>query len=215
MRFAVEKEEKQFFDHHKHIEFADFFSPDEIADAQKEIEAFLLTKLGKLPETHDPKQIYRHGRGLWKKYPKLSLNRKLAEVAASLFQQKFLRLAFDQVIQSTTASSSLFPTSLKIGQISCIQPLVGAALIRLTSEESPAPLTPQKPGGVVFIHPDLIFPWSALTAAPHQTFLLLTFGAQTLSYLLVKEDPLTHDLKKEGYVFGDLVRSETCPTIFK
>ena len=131
------------------------------------------------------------GRDLWRHSPgikKIVHKRQLASVAAQLSDRKQLRLAFDQ------AGSLSSPLSLE--QISCLKPLVIALVLK-------------RDGGGIFFSSAL--PLSTLFQDKGESFFLIAYGANKIQYLLEKQDPYVHVLKRQGLVFGDLLSPATHP----
>ena len=130
------------------------------------------------------------GRDLWRKdvlVKRISLRPQFGEIASVLSHKKTLRIGFDQLLD---------PKNPILLADSCLKPTIGLLII----------LTGEKAGSGIFFNPE-----SPMPAAEH-AFLIIYSDTKTI-YHLNKKDPHTHALKKLGYVFGDLVKSDTHPFI--
>jgi hypothetical protein len=217
MRFKIVGDHRNFFSKERHIEFEDVFSTDQIEKLSEHVDQVLAKRAHKLIETASPQDLYRVGRDLWRDDPVIRefvCNRRLAEVAAQLFDQKLLQLAFDQSLRTPVQSGypSLTPSPLQ--QISCIQPLAGALILRLSGSAENLTLFPKKKENIVFIGPDLTIPWEVFFQEPAHSFLLIAYAPARALYILEKRDPHVHDLKKLGYGFGDNIKDPAHPIVF-
>ena len=167
------------------LEHRDFFSKNHFIEFEKLISAEdCAFLLAKTPE-----------RDLWRKNPqikKITLSSKFAEIAASLAKKNSLRLAYDERLPAH------FQAPHPLGETTCLKHLSISLLLILSGE---------KAGNGIFFLPDVYVP-SADDA------FLITYCEPRTMYLLDKSDPHVHDLKKLGYVFGDLLRSETHPILY-
>jgi hypothetical protein len=135
-------------------------------------------------------------RDLWRQSTeaaKIILSQKCAQIAAELVGLKVLRIAFDLELQAGTLPTG----STTLQSMSCLQPVVCGLMLDLNS------------GKGTFIAPDF-------SLAPHlrDQKLLIAYGGEKLLYTHNPSDPYTHLLKREGYVFGDLVKTSTNPLVY-
>jgi hypothetical protein len=215
MRFKIVGDHRNFFSKEKSIEFEDVFGLDQIATLSHQVDEALAQKSRKLIETETPDQLFKVGRDLWRDSPEIRqfvCNRRFAEIAAQLFDQKFLQLGFTQVFRSTCQTGLTILPSSTLQQISCIQPLAGAAIIRL-EEGAPISLLPKKRENVVFVAPDQPISWDIFCQEQNQSFLLIAFAPKRAVYVLEKKDLHTHEMKKLGYVFGDRLKDSSHPVL--
>lgn len=213
MRHAVVSEHREFFTRNHYIEFDDLFPAEDLAD---HVNRVLDSRLKKRSRT--AYDLFMVGRDVWRNdshVEKIVLNRAIAEVAADLFKQKTLRIAYDQAISTALSIESSFLKSAKLQEISCFQHLVGGVILRLTPDPAPPPVLPRKVGSGVFFGPDFVFPFPSLFQAPSQCFLLIAYCQEKTVYVLEKNDLHTHALKQLGYSFGDKMNNETHPIVFK
>jgi hypothetical protein len=210
MRFVLASEHREFFSKNRFIEFEDLIA--DVATINSEFDVVLMERLKKLPQSRTPQELFKVGRDVWRKYSKLTCKRGLAEIAASLFHQKTVRLAYDQILKTTEQTGSPLMHNLSLQQASCFQPILGGVIVRISHDPSPPPMTPIKVGSGLFLHPDLPLPWTSFFQNPNQTLLLIVYAPEKTLYILNKDDPHTHELKREGYAFGDRIQN---PIIFK
>ena len=215
MRFKIVGDHRNFLAKEKMIEFEDVFSLEQIVSLSHVVDQALAQKSRQLIETQSPDQLFKVGRDLWRDNSEIQqfvCNKRFAEIAAQLFDQKFLQLAFTQVFRSKAQTGlTLLPHS-SLEQVSCIQPLAGAALIRLQEGEASS-LLPKKRENVVFITPDHLIPWNVLCQDQDQSFLLIAWAPARAVYVLEKQDLHTHEMKKLGYVFGDRLKGSLHPIL--
>jgi hypothetical protein len=216
MRTAINAEHRHFFAKNHYIEFEDLV---EEADLVREhVDQLLAKRTKKIIDTRTPKELFIAGRDMFRDDPvirKTSLSRTLAQTASLLCDKAPVRIAYDQVLRTTSLTGAPFSHPLSLSQTSCYQPILCGAIIRLTPDLHPPQFLPQKPGNVVFFKPDFILPWVSFFQAPSQSFLLIAYAPHKCLYVLTPEDLHSHDLKKLGYGFGDILKDETHPLVFK
>jgi hypothetical protein len=218
MRFKVTGEHRKVLEKQRFIEFEDLFSSAQLDEMAQHIDQVLTKRTRQMIDTQSPDELYKIGRDLWRDDPvikKFVSDRGLASLAAQLFQEKTLRLGFDQALRTSvrTGFSAGAPATLE--QRSCIQPLVGAALIQLSGSPDPLTLLPKKRENVVFIAPNFLVPWEIFFQQPQHSFLLISYAPDKALYICEKNDPHVHGLKRLGYVFGDNLNSDHHPLLYK
>lgn len=217
MRFKITGDHRKVLEKQKFIEFEDVFSLDQIDEASRHIDQVLAQRSRKLIDTQSPQELFQVGHDLWRDDKTLQnfvCNRGLAQLAAQLFEQKTIYLAFDQALRTTRRPG--FPAALPatLQQKSCIQPLAGGVLIRLSGESHPSSMLPKKRENVVLLSSNLLLPWEMFFQEPEQSFLLIAYAPAKALYVLEKNDPHVHLLKKMGYVFGDHLNAEHHPVLY-
>jgi hypothetical protein len=110
---------------------------------------------------------------------------------------------------------------LSVAQISCVKPIAGACIIRLSDEpiaqqfdQSQCPI-PTKAGHVVFLSHDFLLHWDQVFALKNLKCLLIAYAPKQAIYHLDKQDPHTHAFKRHGYVFGDSLNDTLNPVIYR
>ena len=218
MRFKVTGDHRKVLEKQKFIEFEDVFSLEEIEKASQHVDGVLAKKTKQLIDTQSCPELFHVGRDLWRDDPVLEnfiCNRGLAQLTAQLFQQKTLYLGFDQALRTTTRPGFPGATPATLQQKSCIQPLVGVVLIRLSGESDPLSMLPKKRENVVLMAPNLILPWEMFFQEPKRSFLMIGYAPAKALYVCEKNDPNLHFLKKLGYAFGDHLNTNFHPLLYK
>lgn len=223
MRFALASEHRDFFYKNHFIEFEELFTLEQIHSLKEAIQAALCQRLQMTPYQIEKKnglELFRDGYDLWREsdpVKKMSQKKSLLKVAADLFQKQELKIAFDQYIATQTPTQAPFAKATTLSEISCLKPLVGILLIQLKDQQEPVlnfPL-PLKAGNALFFSPDFPLPWPLLFATSGLSFYLIAFGEDGTLFRADTIDPHATVLKKLGYTFGDHLKNDLHPTIFK
>jgi hypothetical protein len=157
-------------------------------------------------------------RNCWKNYDvlkKLSMNHNFTSIASALCRQKSLRLGFDHYFSSFHELKDFFKEN-PLSQKCSIDGLEIALLINLSASEveiTKESLTfPLTSGSACFFNPKnpLTLPEIPLTEGP---FFLITYCKQNARYIYQALDVYTHEEKKEGQAFGDLISSRLHPLL--
>ena len=169
----------------------------------KEEEAYLLNALLEEEQTHRPS-----GRDLQRENPPLKKAMqfsRLGQIASHLFRKKRIQVAFTQFPPQSSIIASVL-------DISSVTEILGGALIRLSTDPlPPLPYLPANIGDAVIYDKNFQIDFTSLS----QPLLLIAFTTEKGRYRLCPNDPHTHELKKIGYGFGDLLSNETHPLIIK
>jgi hypothetical protein len=217
MRFKITGQHRRVFETQKYITFENVLPSNLIHEAALQADAILSQRFHRLIETASPSELFKIGRDLWRQddtAKRLVQNRVLAQIAGGLFGHKTLQLAYDQLLRTPIQSAFPGATTLSLQEISCFQPLAGAALVRLLGTSLASPLFPTKSEDVVFLAPDLPIPWEVFFQEPHHSFLLIVYAPFKALYILEKRDLHTHAMKKLGYVFGDTIHPPEHPIVY-
>ena len=216
-RFTITADQLEFFSKHGFIEFEGLFAQDRITSLQEEIDRTLQQR----SKSSTPTNIFDNGYNLWTDsvtIKKIAAKRSVLATASTLFNAPILRIAFDQYLSTEKGQSIPFSTSLRLEDTSCIKPLSGAFLLRLSDpcpEESENRLLPGKKGNVLFIAPHFSIHWEMLSPLVDAQFYLVVLAPEKALYHLENRDPHTHALKKLGLVFGDRLSQALHPIIFR
>lgn len=204
MRFVVTADQRFFFSKHGYIQFQDLIAIDQATSIHLAVTTELLRRN---PQAIDnPKVFFTAGWNLSKtvdsikkcvQYP------ALAAILGELLPVKTVYFGFDQAIVVQEKVEPLFHHSLSLQQMSCIQPICGGIILSLTSGEPRHSFIPSSCGSAVFFSATTALPWAEFTSQSHQSFLLIGYCSSKPQYLLQPNDLHTHQLKKEGFAFGD------------
>ena len=218
MRFKITGDHRKVLEKQKFIEFEDVFTLEDIEKASSHVDQVLGKRAKQLIDTQSCEQLYREGRDLWRDDPVLEnfiCNRGLAQLTSQLFQQNTLYLAFDQALRTTLRPGYAGADTATLQEKSCIQPLVGAVLIKLSGESHPLSMLPKKRENAVLIAPNLIMPWEIFFQDPKSSYLMIAYAPAKALYVCEKKDPNLHFLKKLGYGFGDNLNTDFHPLLYK
>jgi len=185
MRYLVDPQERHIYLEKGSTTFQGFLSESELV---------------LLRSTIDSAQIktYQAGRNMWKRFApfrNLALSRQKASIISGLTGTSPITLAFDQLC--LPGSHPLIPGST-LDTYSSIQWMLGCMIYDLTT------------GDLTVYSPVAALPLDTLFASPH---LLIAYATTRPLYRQTPTDPHTHDLKKEGYAYGDHLSLATHPQI--
>ncbi len=223
MKFELSESFPQFFAKHGLIEFEDLLSPKELEELSSKLNEALVRSLNNKPlEISTNQDTWKAGRDLWAQNPqilKLLTKSPIGSVASFLFKKKPLRLAYTQMI---FAQDTDIPVgqNLSVSDIGSMTPVLGGALICLQSpasyesEDLLPDLTKPRSGRVIFFSEKQQVPLPSLFAQKGLCCLLLCFAPSKVRYKLQPLDLHTHELKKSGYVFGDLIGEKEAPYLY-
>ncbi len=217
-RFKIAGSHREFFQKNGYIELESVLTLEEISQLSSAADKLLEKRLSDQIEFKSAEELYRAGHDLWREDETLRkkiLSHPFAEIGAELFKKSPLHIAYDQLFR--TGSKPGLPNKLPstLNEISSIYPLAGALLIHLSGPATPSELIPSQHENVIYLSSEMTIPWELFFQLPHQSYLLIAYAIPTSVYVLQKKDPHTHGLKKLGYVFGDRVKHDHHPIIYR
>ena len=234
MKFAADDVHRDFFQKNKAIEFENVFSEEEVLLLKNEIAASLSRRLSAAKEKiqgENVQKIFEVGRDLWRDSPsirKLTLNRRLGELAFQLVGERPIRIGYDQYFPSMGKASKLIkgryetflqtPSSLK--ECSSLQGIACGLLIALKNRQDASDpnekfIFPSRQGNAVFLHPEAVIPWPKLLENKEKEYYLIVYASRTSIYVLNVKDPQSRFLMHEGYAAGDRLNDLKNPIIFR
>lgn len=173
-------------------------------------------------------------RNLWMKkesFQKMAFSKNLASLAAGLQNTSMLRLGFDHLFVDAKDFSKVFHKETPIANTCSIQSLVCSVLINLSSnplsflgyvrfykyvdeEEEPElvirEIEMEIPArGALFFQPEKLF--FSFEVKDFPNLYLICYASKNARYTYCEKDPYTHDLKRLGYAFGDLLKDQYHP----
>jgi hypothetical protein len=203
MKYVITKEQRFFFEKNHYIEFEELISAKQLQILQK--------KIATLPLKRD---ISRHNAEVRKVLHSL----RLARIAAELSHTYCLRFGFDRVIVPEELSFSILAEESSIQGLECCMMLCIDGMCQSASDEDSGdgidPF-PSLPGSGKFFLPGTKCSSKGSQHHRGQKFLLFTWAKKHAIYTLQLKDPYTHELKKEGLVFGDRLREKEHPVILR
>lgn len=224
MRFSLPDSYYEFFLRNQVLEIEDLLSEQETKDLCEQTEAILLKKLHQKPlEVTSNLEIWQKGKNHWLESPeikKILFRLQLGEICHFLFKKRPIRLAYSQAFFTGNQQDTFISAPKTLEEISCSDSLLGGALFCLEapaeSEKSTLPnLEMMKKGSVIFFSEKHQIPFPSLFAQKGFKAILLGFGQGSMRYKLEPQDPNTHELKKSGYVFGDLIQEDIAPYLYR
>lgn len=224
MKFEFEDSFFRFFREHGIIEFQEMLSSDRLAELSLAIEESLQSGLKNKPrDLATDEELRTIGRDPWLRNPKILkilLKSQIGSLASFLFKKKPIRLAYMQALFSSKGDAPL-KESASLESIASMTPILGGALICLQSpvtrseEHSVPTLSDPRTGRILFFSAQTPIDFEALTKVPSLHTVLLCFCEGKVRYTLQPRDPHTHELKKSGYVFGDLIGEQHAPYLYR
>lgn len=226
MRFTLPDSYAEFFSKNQIIELEEILTDQEADLLCSKLEIALSKALHEKPLTiTSNSDMWKAGRTLWEEDPEIKnvlLHLKLGEIAHFLFKKRPIKLGYAQTFFTELKGDSPFPAKATLTEISSFTPVLGGAFLCLNAQEvleiqepSLLPdLKVQKKGRAIFFSGEYPLPLEELFKQKGLRYLLLCFIPQTARYKLEPKDLHTHLLKKQGYVFGDTLKEETCPYVY-
>lgn len=198
MGFGLTKEHHDYYHENHFIEFEELLSEKELDPLEEAIDTLV------------PTEDWIHaGHDVWRlndQIKKVTLRKNLAEIASNLCKKRPLRLAYDQVIEGPLSKEPL-----NLIEMSSIRKVVCGLILQLapssTVEES---LVPKKRGSGIFFSPfcELNFPKDS-------HLFMIVYTEDTALYIHEIRDPNVYALKKLRYGYGDRLKTETHPILFR
>lgn len=242
MKFALNKEIKDFFNKNGWINFDDFVPVTKLKNINNKIDECLAQRLQiptyKLSQIH-AEILYNNGHDLWRDDPELKQfisQKSFAEIASELIEQKPLRLGYDQLLPSFESDSYLYLhdkdkkiyepfifQNATLEEISSFDNILIGALISLnernvlieTGDKEGKDIFPIENGQVTFFKPDTLVDWSCISRHSPQRFYLIVYTASHTSYIVKPKDPQGHYLKHLGYIINDKLNDKLHPIIYR
>lgn len=204
MKIFVGDEEKEFFKKNGLILFEGVLSEEEVDTLRVATEGVSCEKTSRKDMAMADNRI-----------AKVLFSKKVASIAFELSGKHALRYAYDQFF-----SSSLLPHKLSTS----ISPLRIGVCIALDSQEEGVKEDiisfkmrcsdlPTRKGDVLFFVPEVELGIESSMCSG--SFFFLLYASDRAMYIFQPDDPYTHDVKRLGYVFGDRVKEETHPVLYR
>lgn len=241
MRIAVDGVQKSFFDNEQFIELEGLLRPQQAEILAAEARSIVCERL-RIPvaaySLQSDRKIFGAGRGLWRDretFQRLSCHSGLAVIAADLFRRRPLRIAYDQLwvprrmgrIGASFYPQMLAKETVTLEDLSSIQGLVGGLMICLEGEEEVDdephnPMVGEKldpfpriKGSGIYFSAETPLDLSFINKESTNSYLLIAYASLQAVYVHCPGDPNTHDLKDDGFAFGDSLRQEIHPLVVR
>lgn len=223
MKFELSDSFHHFFAKNNLIEFENVFSSDELNLLSSKLQNGLKQALnGKPIEIASNKNLWEAGRNLWMKDPSIQrmlTKSSIGSIASFLFKKRPLRLGYSQSIFNN-ASDHPFSDSFSLATISSMTPVLGGACLCFNSpttydqEDALPDLARQRAGRIIFFSAEHLINFPSIFSQNGLHCLLLCFVPQKPRYKHQPLDVHTHELKKSGYVFGDILGEKEVPYLY-
>ena len=245
MKFAIAKEHRDFFQKKGMIEFEDLLSSDQLALLNRTIDEALLTRLhqpqGHL-KFQLSEALFLEGRDLWRsneQLRKLVCQPRFAEITSELIEKKPLRLGYTQFFPSNYEVQygreykgiyrHFIQQNIDLQSVSCLENVACGLMLCLgrndpvkieqpdfkEEDEKGIDVFPWQPGQVVYFQPEVPVDWQKLSRHSGFRFHLIVFTEAYSHYLLRPEDPHTHFLKHQGYIFNGKLVDRLHPIVYR
>jgi hypothetical protein len=188
--------------------------------------------------------LFDAGRDLWRVNTQVKnsiLDSQLAGIASELIHLRPLRFGYDQYLQGVDPSRQLqekqdaynilLTESQRLDQASCLTGVACGLMICLACPKDIAPsqqetpeqeisenlysVFPKKAGSGTYFAPDFPINYPILTTLQGYRYLLIVYVQSFSQYYLEERDLHTHELKGDGYVFGDKLNDKRHPIVLR
>lgn len=227
MRFALSGQQKAYFFDHGFLEFEGVLQAPACETLLLSAEASINQKIQNNSALKKDKTRFLAGHDLWRNsdhVKKQVFSVSLARLGAELFNTAPLRLAYDQFFTFSNCLP-LLSTPSSLEEISSIQGLVGGLMICLkgkkseneeeSSETFGASPFPSEQGNVTYFSSTVSLNPSSVAQQEDHVYLLVAYASMHPIYRHNERDIHTHNLKDFGYVFGDILKENTHPLVYR
>ncbi len=235
MKFIVDNKHREFFASHGWIEFEQLLTQDKVYELRRAITEVMAHRLAMTSERTarvSISQAMLKGHDLWRDNEVIKAavcNRTYAEIASNLVEATPVRLAYDQILMTSTSKEpstelQMLQKGSSLEEISCMQGLLCGLLIALqrSPQHELAPKTvvgtcpwPSVEGNGIFLSPGTILNTPELLTMNGESHLLIVYCRAVTRYVLSPADPHTHYLKTLGYSFGDRLVDQHHPVLYR
>ncbi len=226
MRFSLPDSYSEFFARHQILEIENLMTLQDAETLAIKSEELLLKALHQKPLTLASNlELWKAGKDLWKEdsdIKKILFRLQLGEISHTLFKRRPIRLAYAQTLFTGDKQDSLFSETELLQSISCITPLLGGVLLCLDTPKNQSEeielipnLKALSKARAFFFSDTYPIPFAELFKHKGLKMLLIAFAPGKIRYKLEPKDLHTHELKKQGYAFGDSLKEEICPYLYR
>lgn len=228
MKFSLAKEQRDFFEQKGLLEVEGLITPSQLEILNSCVAEFVKKEAASQRRTVasvDPQKYFLAGHDLGRENPeikKVIYHKSFSEVALELNFRAPFRMGYNQYIPQKFNSNENF----SLNDISSFQGLLFGYILCLKAENlesiedsadsdsSESPFS-TVPGHVVFLHPDFPIDYSLLKHRQGCEYILVTYIKDKSVYCFQEKNVQTHFLKKLGYGFGDRIKEETHPIVYR
>ncbi len=233
MRYCLDPHHFETFQNQEYIEFEDLLTSEQLIRIREAVDKVVTCRVPKgTTKMTDLMDIWRDH----EEVKKLAFRKGFNELAAQLFKVSPIRLAFDYAFVSLKSGQAFFEKDRALQDFSSLQNMAGALMICLEGsgpiEEEPVEVIvetvdgeelepeiivtlPMEPGNGTFFGPSCPIPFLKLMEQRERKFLLIAYVKACTVYSPCSEDPNLHSLKSLGYAYGDLIKDQTHPIVYR
>lgn len=232
MKILVAEKQRDHFLAHQHVAFEELLTQKQLAAINSSLDRALASRLGVAPSAvwQQPEaKLFLSGRECWRSDEDLQrwvCLPLLGRLVADAIRRRPLRLAYDQLFQSTQERpwkaeqqqvlEDFLSMPNSLDATSCCQGLAAGLFLRLTppsSEEGESDPYLRAAGDGLLVGPSFPVNFSQFYRLKNQRYLLIAYADHQARYICRKEDPHVHDWKQMGYAFGDKLTQPFHPLI--
>lgn len=242
MQFTILREHRDYFQKHGYVEFDDLLRKEEIEELNLALDQVLSLRLKVSSEglkSCSIEEIIMAGRDARFESDCIKKNAcklRLAKTASQLMEIRPLRLAYDQALVSRLGLSfsrftnpvvaRLFENkTFTLREMSGFQGRLCGIMLCLKGPKGGISaekellegngIFSKKSGNGIYFDGNAPISFSFLMSDPFSRYLLVVYAEKKTFYALKDADPHAHFLKRYGYVFGDRLREEFHPTLYR
>lgn len=238
MKFATNKEHRDFFQKQGWIEFEGLLSDEQLKLANQAIDQVLAERLEISPEKvyySSSENKFLQGHDLWRSdeyLRKLTVQSRFAELVAELIEKRPLRLGYAQFFptilekEKSMVYAPFLEKNHSLESVSSMRGVVCGLMIALGEEDSIDPekeeqcegeidIFPRQKGNVIVFLPNVGIHWNALKTQFNQRFYMIVYTAGLAQYQIMPEDPHAYALKRLGYIYHDQLNDRLNPIVYR
>jgi len=240
MRFELTSHHREFFFQRHFIELADLLSKEECDTMRAMCDRVLFKQLGDehLDRTMTEEELFLAGRDLFRhdsEIKRFAQKRQFAELFSQISHKKPLRLLYTQYLRTfdkVAPQGKQLPflhSDHMLGESGSFQGIYGAIIITFSTSRTNLPHaelsikddvtvicpTATEVGNVVLVNESSPLSFAPLYSSPNEAHLMLVYGESNTVYRRSETDPLAHFPKTLGYSFGDVLKEELNPIVYR
>jgi hypothetical protein len=184
--------------------------------------------LEKTVQGQTPEKIFITGRDLWRSHEairKVVTQKRLAQIASELTEQKPVRLGFDELfsdpgsIKMQDSYHQLLEKKMKLSDITSLQGTICGLMLCLQGSgvqpcEVPTAFSTTAGNGI-FLSPDFVIDFQELYERQGYLYILIVYCQSSTVYIHQSLDPHAHALKALGYTYGDKLKDKLNPILIR
>lgn len=206
MKFVIDLNQKNYFKQNQFIEFEDLLNPAHLHKLQQGIDQAV--------DQGQDRDVWRSGKAT----RNIVTQKQLAETAYELIEHKPIRLGFDQYfpLHNQEEYARLLQRRITLAEFCCLQGvLCGLMLcVRSGNDTASASVFSHRAGNGIYFNPMYEIDFSPLQSSD-ASYLLIVYVHANSVYIKQDNDPNLHALKHLGYTFGDKLKDNLNPIVYR